>query len=170
MALYAQLRLEPHIGVHVGEDRRVGDRLDEAGAEIGRRNAEDHVVVPALSAHRISRRSEIRLTDIALACVGATGHDEEVMHAAVAQSIGLHEARLTDGTVRGDEPRDEIPGAIGARDVNQRILWRATASDSRVQVTRRALIRVEAWTESVVCSPRDHFDLGKASESILKIA
>ena len=57
--------LERRVGLHVRQDRRVRDCLDETRTEHRRRNAENDVRVAALAGQRVSGRQEVKLGDVA---------------------------------------------------------------------------------------------------------
>ena len=64
------------IGVQVGEDGRIGDRLDQPVAKDGRRDAKDEITF-------LRGLSEVVLGDVAAGCIGAAGDGEQVVHSAV---------------------------------------------------------------------------------------
>ena len=120
-----QRLLQGRTGLLVGEDGRVGDRLDQAGSKNRRRYSEDNVGISALARERISRRQEAKLSDIATRGVLPAGDDEDRVHTAVGDAITFLEARLTDRPIRRDEPRHRVLGPIERGDGGQGILCRA---------------------------------------------
>src|SRR5215475_2078555 len=77
------------------------------------RYAENDVVAGDLS-------GKVRLREDATRRVRAPLNREEIVHAAIRRSVGVqYEPRLPNRTIRGDEGRDHICGAIrvGIRDL-----------------------------------------------------
>src|SRR5262249_47898833 len=88
--------------------------------------------------------------------VGPARDDEQGVHAAVRGSIGItNEARLAHWTVRGNERRQRVLGAIRGRDRDLRIGRRAASSDRRMEVATGAAVEIEARSQTV----RDRIDL-----------
>ena len=77
----------------VGEDRAIGDLLDQPGAEGRRGNPEDDVLVADLPL-------EVLLPDVAAGGVRVPGDHEEGVDTAVAAAVGVElEASLPDRAV-----------------------------------------------------------------------
>ena len=162
---HAEQPLGEGVGAGVGEDRGIGNRLDQTRAQQRSRDAIHDVGVSALTGESIPRRRKARLRDLAAGRVAAVSDDEQIVDAAVG-----NEARLADRSVRHDEPGHCVGRAIGVGDGGQRIDEGTAAADDGLYVTGRAGIRVEARAEAAVVAGRtaDHLDRGEAREAILK--
>src|SRR6185295_14913141 len=80
---------------------------------------------------------------------GASGDDEEIVHAAVGRAVRvLHEARLAHRTVERDERRDLVLRPVQRRHRYLRIDRRARAADGRLEMAARALIEIESRTQT----------------------
>ena len=151
----------------------VGNRLDQPAAKDRGRDAEHHVAVATQPGDRISGRQEVRLRHVAAGCIGSAGDDEQVVHAAVGRAVGLHEARLADRAVGGDEPGHLVGRTVGVDDVVERIDGRARATHEGLQMARRTLVRVEARPQTIalvvgLLSTGDHVGLHEARQAILE--
>src|SRR5258706_10006658 len=165
----AQPRLHGGVGLHILQDRRVGDRLDEPSAKHGRRNAENDVAISALAGDWISSWSKIWLDDVAARRLSASSDDEEVVHAAVGRSVGIPlEAGFTDRAIARDEPWQPIFRPIEFGDRDQGIRRRAGPADGGLQVAGRTLVGVEAWPQPVVVTSGDDLNVLKSGEPILE--
>ena len=89
------VRLLGGVGLHVGEDRRVGDRFYESRAKHGSRDAEDDVGISALAGERISRGQEVGLGNVAARGVTSAGDNEEGVHSAVGVPLGFRLKRAS---------------------------------------------------------------------------
>ena len=123
------------VGLHVGQDGGVRDGLDQSCTENRSRDSEDDVWIPTLASERISRRQEVKLSDVATGRVGSAGDDEEIVDSAVRGTIAFFEPRLTDRTIRRDEPRHGVLRAIQVGNIGQGILRRARPAHIGLRVT-----------------------------------
>ena len=165
----AQLRLQGRVGLHVREDRRVGDRFEESIAKDRCRDAEDDVRISTLAGERVPSRQEVGLGDVATHGVTAAADDEEGVHVAVVSSVGvLLEARLPDGPIFRDEPRHHVFCPTERGDLDQGVPRRARPATSRLGVARKALVRVEARPQAVVLASRHGLDFLEPGKPILE--
>jgi len=162
----AQRQLLGRVGVDVGEDGGVGDRLNQSCAKNGSRDSENNVRVAALAGESISRGQEIELSDVAARGITAAGDDENVVDVAVGLSIAFLEACLADRAIRHNEPRYFVGRASEVSHIGQGIFRGARSAQSRLQMARGALVGVEARTETIVRAAGHDFDF---RESILPI-
>src|SRR5258708_7750046 len=122
MSQHAGPALYRRIRVRVGEDRGIGNRLDETRTQYRSRDAKDDVTASALTGQPIPRRREIRLRNGAAAShIAAARDDEQVMDAAIGYTVGCHKARFPDRSVLCDEPRQRVRRSAGAGNSEQRI-------------------------------------------------
>ena len=139
------------LALHIGEDGRVGDRLNEPCAEERSRNAKNDVRIPALTRERITCRQKVGLSDVATGGVTSAGNHKESVHSAVGGSVGAPlKPRLADRPILRDEPRDGVLSAIQGGDCEQRISQRARAASTRLRVAGETLVGVEAGSEAIV--------------------
>ena len=132
------------VGVHVGQDGGIGDRLDQSAAEHRSGNAEDEIVF-------LRRLREVVLGDVAARRVGAPGDGEQVMDAAVhvLQIEGVREARFAHRAVDRNERRHLVGRALIGGVGHLRIDGRAGAAHGRLGVALRAALRVESRSQTV---------------------
>ena len=139
----AQRLLDREVGGLVGEDGRVGDLLDQAGAEQRRGDAENHVLVAHL-------RREVLLGKAATGRVGTARDGEERMDASVSGAVRvLHEARLAHRPVGAHERRQRVVGAELASERDLRIQRGAGAADGGLRVAAAARVEVHGRAEAV---------------------
>ena len=156
-------------GLHVREDRGVGDRLDEPGAKDRRRDAENDVRISAMGGEWISGRLEVGLGDVATRGVTATGDDEEVVHTAIVGSVRIPlKACFTDGTILRDEPRHHVFCTIESGNPDQGVPRGARSTGSRLRMARQALVGVEARPKPIVVASCHDLDLSEPGESVFK--
>jgi len=157
--------------VRVGEDRGIGNRLDETRTQYRSRDAKDDVTASPLTGQSIAGRPEIRLCDRAAAVhIAAAGDDEQVMDAAIGYAVGCDKAHFPDRAVWCDEPRHGVRRSVGLCDREQRIGGRTRSADEWLQMAGRALIRVvpRSQTGVVACCTEDDLDAIKARQPVLK--
>src|SRR5258708_34377291 len=105
MPVDAQCRLLRRVGVHVGQDHRVGNRFDQPRAERGSRDSKNDVRVAFLAGDWIARGLEVGLGEVAARRAASTGTDTKVMHSAVFHpSIALRELLVWTLTRRRNNP------------------------------------------------------------------
>ena len=131
----------------VGEDGGVGNLLDQAGTEHGRRDPEDDVAGRELPI-------EIRLRNPApggvAAVVDAAADHEERVHAAVRRAVGMAlEAHLADRAVEREKRRDRVARPERGRHRDLRIRGRARATHRRLAVTPPTAVEVETRPEAL---------------------
>jgi hypothetical protein len=112
-------------------ERWIGKTLHQSVAECIYRYAENDVVVGDLS-------GKVWLREDATRRVRAPLNREEIVHAAIRCSVGIqYEPRLPNRTIRGDEGRDHICGAIRVRIRHLRIGRGGRTPNRRGYVTSR---------------------------------
>src|SRR5919109_1453882 len=165
----AQRPLLCGIGLLVGKNGGVGYSFNEPGAKSRSRDSENDVAIPALATERISRRQEVKLTDIATGGVLPPGDDEERVNTAVGNAVTFLEARFTDRAIRRDKPWHGVLGPIERRDGDQRVRRRARSAHVGVRVAREALVGVEARPEpALVWVSLDRLDFAEPGLTVLE--
>ena len=147
----AQLCLLGCVGLDIGENRRVGNRLYESGPKDRRGDAKDDVWISARAGERISSRQKVGLGDIAARGVAPTGDDEEIVHLAVVSSVRIPlKACFPHRAFRRDEPGHHVLCPIERRYRDHGVLRRARSAGSGLRVAGEALVGVEAGPEPIV--------------------
>ena len=161
-------RLLGCVGFHVGKDGRVGNRLNKARAKDRSRDSENNVAIPALASEGISRGPEVKLRDVATGGVASSGDHEKVVHVAVWDTVAFLEARFADRTIVRDEPRNRVLCSSQVSNVGEGVFRGARSAHTRLRVPRKALVGVEAWTETIVRASLHDLDFSEPALPVLE--
>jgi hypothetical protein len=133
------------------EDRRIGNLLDQPGAEYRGWNPEDHVVVG-------DRGREVGLRQQAVGRTGSPADGEQSVHPAVGGSIGIADKpRFPHWAVDGEKRRHGILGAVRDREGDLRVDRRARAAERGLRMAAAAAVEIHPRSQSV----GDVLDLGE---------
>ena len=144
----AERRLHEGVRVAVGEDRTVGNLLDQPSAKHRCRDSKDDVVGRDLGV-------EILLLDRAPAGVGrpvvpAADHEQRVDSAVAGAGGRVLEPGLPHRPVQVDERRHDVACAEGGRHRDLGIHLGAGPAGGRLAVASGAAVEVEPWAESFI--------------------
>src|SRR6516165_1746703 len=122
------------VALHVGQDRGVGNRLNQSVAKKRSRDSKDDVPISALASERIPRRQEVELCDVATGSIRTASNHEQCVHIAIGGAVHVLEACFAYRTVFHDEPWHPVLRSIQSSHRQQRVLRRARSASGRLRV------------------------------------